>query len=153
MDKKRKLLLGLIITVIVLLIGFIIYYVGSFVINYINLTKDSKKIVTEFNEIYESDEKQVILFARPTCAYCKKFVPISDEIKKEENINYYYLNISSLTKKDLNMIIDKTGAKLNGVPHLVIIEKKKILGELSGYNKKETVIELFKKTGVIKGDV
>lgn len=153
MDKKRKVLLGLIITVIVLLIGFIVYYVGSFVVNYVNLTKDSKKIIAEFNEIYESDEKQVILFARPTCAYCKKFVPILDEIKKEENIDYYYLNVSSLTKKDLNLIIDKLSVKLNGVPHLILLENKKILGEISGYNKKETVIELFKKTGVIKGDV
>lgn len=153
MDKKRKLLLGVIITIMVLLIGFLIYYVTSSVISYVNISKNSKRIVSEFNELYESSEIEVILFASPTCNFCKKFVPILDEIKKEEKIDYYYLNVLNLTKGDLNKILEKINANFKGIPHLIILKNKKIIGEISGFTEKEKVLELLEKTEVIKGDV
>ena len=153
MSKKHKIQLGIIWTCIIALAAIIIIYVASFVIDYVKLQENSKKIVTEFNEIYESSERKVVLFAASYCHFCQEFKPLLEEIAKENNFEFYYFDAGSVVKDEMNNIIDKLDLGINGVPHLAVIENKKLVGEQSGKRDKETTIKFLKETGIIKEEV
>ena len=89
MSKKRKIQLGIIITCIIALIAFLLFYIGSMIFDYYKLREKSEQIVTEFNELYEQESKQVILFASPYCRFCQEFKPVLEEIAHEKNFKFY----------------------------------------------------------------
>ena len=153
MTKKQKVQLGIIYTCIIILILIVVAYVISCIYDYVKLREDSKQIVTEFNEIYESEEKQTILFASPYCHFCQEFKPLLETIAKENNFEFYYFDTSSIMDDKMQEIINKLDLNINGVPHLTVIENKKILGEQSGAHNKETTIKFLIEMGVIKKEV
>lgn len=153
MSKKRKIQLGIIITCIIVLIALLLFYVGSMIFDYYKLKDKSKEIVLEFNELYEKEEKQVILFASPYCHFCKEFKPMLDELASEKNFTFYYFDTSSVLSKEMNEIINKLNLNIKGVPHLAVIENKKLLGEQSGKKEKDETINFLKETGIIKDEV
>lgn len=150
MSTKRKCLLALIITVIVLLVAFLAYMATTTIIGVVKVSKDSHKIVEKFEELYEMDGERVILFASPTCQFCQRLKPVLDEI---EGFSYHYLDVTGITQGDMDKITKKLEIKIKGIPHMVVLKEKEVVGELSGYKDKEKVIQFLEKTGVIKGDV
>ena len=150
MDKKKKRQYYFIVTCIVFLSLLIVYLIGSSIYDFVSKTKESHKILAEFNEKYESDETQVILFASPTCKWCKKFVPILDEIAKENDFKYYYLDVTKVFEADYGEIISKIDIKINGIPHLIVLKDKKVIGEQTGAESKENTIEFLKEHQVIE---
>ena len=153
MSKKRKIQLGIILTCIIALIAFLLFYIGSMIFDYYKLREKSEQTVTEFNELYEQEGKQVILFASPYCHFCQEFKPILEEISKEKSFSFYYFNTSSVLGKEMEKIIDKLELNIKGVPHLIVIENKKLLGEQSGKKSKEETIKYLEKVGMIKEEV
>ncbi len=152
MSKKQKIEVGLIIVIMIFLVVFLAYYLFDTIHMYVKRVNNSSQIVEKVNEIYDKEGYQIILFASPTCSVCKKFVPILDEVVKENNLEYYYLDASSLLKEDLEKILMKINIDLNGVPHLAIINNKKIVIDKSGFQEKEKIIELFKQAGLLEGN-
>ena len=153
MEKKKPKQYYFIMACIVLLSLLIVYLVGRSVYEFVSKTNESHRILAEFNEKYENDGIQIILFASPTCKWCKKLVPILDEIAEENDLKYYYLDVTKLFDNDYNEIISKLDIEIDGIPHLVVVKDKKVLGEQVGAETKENTIEFFKKYGVIEGDV
>ncbi len=153
MDKKRKTQFTIIIIVMVILIGFLVYVMGKSIYDFINRTNESHAIVEKFDEIYEKKGTQVVLFASPTCKWCKKFVPVLDEISTENNFTYKYLDVSMLFQEDMQKIYDKLKVEYEGIPHLIILKDGKVVGSQVGAQEKDTTIELLTKAGVIEGDV
>ena len=152
MSKKRKIEFIVIIILMVLIIAFLLYSIGKSIYDYVNATKNSHEIVEKFNEIYEKEDTNIILFASKTCKWCKQFVPVLDEVTKENNLEYAYLEVGLLTEDDLKEIYGKLEIKYEGIPHLVIIKNKKVIGEQIGAQDKETTIELFKEIELIEGE-
>ena len=153
MNKKRKIQLGIIIVCIVALMALLLFYIGSMIFDYYKLQEKSKEIVAEFNELYEKDGKQVILFASPYCHFCQEFKPILEEIANENNFTYYYFDTSSVLNKEMNKIINSLNLNIKGVPHLIVMENKKLLGEQSGKNDKNETINFLKQNGIINEEV
>jgi glutaredoxin len=87
----------------------------------------------------EGDNKhhQVILYSLSTCGWCKK----TKEFLKEQNIEYYYVDVDLLSREERedirNKILDK-GGRLS-YPAIIIDDKKVI----NGFNK-EKIIKNFK---------
>ncbi len=153
MDKKRKWQLAIIVILMVLLIGFLVFVIGKSVYDFTTRTKESHAVVERFDEIYKKKGTQVVLFASPSCKWCKKFVPVLTEISKENNFEYIYLDMSMLFQEDLKKIYDKIKIEYKGIPHLIILKDGKVIGSQVGAQEKEDTIELLKNAGVIEGDV
>lgn len=152
MDKKRKIEFIAIMVAIVLLTIFLVYTLGKSIYDFVDRTNKSHQVVEKFNEIYQNEGTKIVLFASPKCRWCKKFIPILDEISKENDFKYIYLDVSSLFENDLNKIYEKLELEYEGIPHLIILNDQKVIGEQVGAEEKETTIELLKKVGVIKGE-
>ena len=152
MNKKQKLQLAILIILMILLIGFLIFKTTVFIKEYLEQRKKSEEIVEEFNELYEKGDLQVILFASKYCAFCKKFIPVLDEIKNEYGIDYYQLDITEVFKEELNSIFDKLGVESKGVPYLVVLQDKKVIKDQRGAQTKKFMIEFFKELDLIKGE-
>lgn len=150
MDPKRKKQLIIIYAFIIALSLFLVSYVAYEVFNYYEFKQGSEEIVTTFNEIYESSEKEVVLFAAPYCKFCQKFKPVLTEIADENNFKFYYFDTSAVFDSEMQKIIDKIGLNLNGIPHLAVIDSKKVIAEQSGNVSKEQTIEFLKEAGIIK---
>ncbi len=153
MNKKRKVQLTIIVILMILLSSFLLYTLGKSIYDFVERTRKSEEIVEKFNEIYDIEGTKIILFASPTCKWCKQFVPVLDEIAEENNFKYEYLDVGSLFEDDLNNIYNKMNIKFEGIPHLVVINNKEVIGEQVGAQDKETTIELLRNVGIIEGDV
>ncbi len=153
MNKKRKIQLIIIVIFIILLTAFSIYQIGHTIYDYIDKSNKSSQIVDDFNEIYAKDGNQIILFASPFCKWCKQFVPVLDEISKENNFNYYYLDVSALFEKDLNKILEKLEIDFSSIPYLIILKNKKLVGDQTGFHEKDETLEFLKAMGIIEGEI
>jgi len=138
---------------VAILVIIVFYTIGNLVYGFVTQTKRSKQILSDFNELYESDNAELILLASPTCQWCKKFVPILDEIVKENNLKYYYLNVTEIFDNDFNKIQEKIKINAKGIPHLIAIKDKKVIGEQGGAESKENTIEFLTDLGIIKGEL
>ena len=67
MNKKSKIQLTIIITLMILLIVFLLYEVGYYIYNYVEVKNKRNQIMAEFTEIYEKEGTHIILFASPSC--------------------------------------------------------------------------------------
>ena len=153
MTKKRKTQLAIIIAIMVLLGGFVIYSIGKTIYEYVDIRVSTSKTIEKFDRIYEEKGTKVILFASPTCKWCKQFVPVLDSISKENNFKYEYIDISHLFKEDLNKLYEKINMEYKGIPHLIILDNQTVVGSQVGAESENATIELLKKVGIIKGDV
>lgn len=150
MTKKQKVQLAIIWICIITMIAMILIYIASVVIDIYQKHERGKQTVLEFNELYETEEKQVILFATPYCPFCQETKPLLETIAQENKFEIYYFDTSVVPKDEMNNIIDKLELNIKGVPHLVVIENKKLVGELSGKRDKETTIKFLTDTGIIE---
>ena len=153
MDKKRKIQLIAIIVLMIILIGFLIYTLGKSIYDFIDRNQKSAEVVEKFNEIYEKEGTKIVLFASPTCKWCKKFVPVLNEIAEEYDFTYTYLDVSLVFQDKLEEMYKRLDLDYNGIPHLVILNNQKVIGDQVGAEEKEKTIELLKNAGIIKGDV
>ena len=151
MSKKRKRQYYFIIASIVILVLLMLYVIGSMVFDVIGKTKTSNKIVSEFNELYESDEVEIVLFASPTCKWCKQFVPILDELSKENDFKYYYFDMTEVFDNEFDKIEEKLDLEIKSIPKLVVIKDKQVIGEQTGAESKENTYEFLAKLNIVGG--
>ena len=153
MNKQRKIQLTILITMMVLLIAFCLYVIGKSVYDFKERTDKRDETIEKFNLVYEKEGTQILLFASPTCQWCKKFVSILNEVSIENNFKYEYLDVSTFFQEDIEALYKKLDLKYEGIPHLVIIKDKKVVESQVGAMEKGATIEFLKGAGIIKGDV
>lgn len=165
MKKNKKIILYIIL---VLVIGFASYSISFYIkntsikiktINCDNDNPESKdtttlKMITcsDYNNIINGKKANLVLFARPTCEYCNKFIPIIEEIVDKYNIEVNYLDIDTLSNKEAFEFY-KSSDLLNinkfGTPMLAVIKNGKIKYHSTGYISKKEVINWLKVTNII----
>lgn len=151
MSKKRKMVLYFLVFGIVFLGTYLVFQVGSLVYDYVNKKVEGGAIVEKFKELYDDNGYDVVLFASPTCVWCKQFVPVLNELAQENSFDYYYLDVTKLFKEDLDNIVALANVNLDGIPHLVVLKDKEIVGEQDGAREKEETLRFLEQTGVIEG--
>ena len=140
MDKKKLLII--IILLILLIILIYIIFNKKEIVNYDNLEITSK----EFYELYESDDRVVILIYRDNCYKCEEYLNEIKEIVTENNVKIYRLNTDKLPQDDYK-IFDL--CHIEGTPNLVIINKKEVINTLRDSKSKDDVISFLKKNKII----
>ena len=165
MKKTKQLILYIII---VLVIGFASYSISFYIKNTSTKistitcdndnpnSKDNTSLnvinCNEYNNIIKSKKKKLVLYARPTCDYCKKFIPILEDIANEYNIEVNYFDIDTLSVDEASKFY-KSSKLLNinkfGTPTLAIIKNGKIKHYSIGYISKDELLKWLKVTNVI----
>ena len=107
---------------------------------------------SEYNDIINGDTKNVVLYARPTCSYCNKFVPVLEEIVEEYGIELNYFDIDTLSQDELKEFYSSSSLMTSsdfGTPALVIIKNGKIVDSSIGYTEKDTTVDWLEEKGII----
>ena len=110
-----------------------------------------------FKEKLNAKEKNIILIGSDELKDSNDVSELLNEMIYNYEINVNYINIKKndtelhdKIKEDLKTIGYMEGFSL---PLVVIVESNKILDYAVGNSKKEYFIDIFKETGIIKGDV
>lgn len=156
--NKQKLLQGAGITLIVLAVLGLAFFVstnsnkGSKVFEFVNITID------EYLEKMSSNEKSIIYVARPGCSWCQKEAPIIKSVGSEYDLKINYLNTDPFWDSSANTYTDAGKKFMNssekykdgwGTPNTIIVGEGKIIDGEFGYVEKDKLTDLFKRNGFI----
>ena len=145
---KKETILTLIVAVIVL--------IGTFFLSSIydkKKEKISNEILTKYNELYNSEDLSIIYIGRDGCGFCENYTPIIKEVTKENELTYYYVNLSKLTTKDRDRLYSSHELFKDenfGTPTTIIVSNGKVITYHIGYMEKDDLIKFFKEVKVIK---
>ena len=75
-----------------------------------------------------------------------------NEIAKDYDITINYLNITDLSTDDQSSMTESLDILKDGfgTPLTIIIENKKVIDSLEGFESKDSMIDFFKKNGFIE---
>ena len=114
---------------------------------------DLKEInIDEYLSLKESnDAYSVIYVARPTCSYCILQKPIMENIVYKYGVTVNYLNTDELSDEGVSKLRDSDEYFESGwgTPLTLIVKDNKIVDKIEGASVSSTIIDLFKKYGII----
>lgn len=95
----------------------------------------AKKIMIAYNSLFNETETNIVVFGKEGCSYCEQYVPVIDAVTQKYNLEYYYVDISKLSNKQVSEALEKVGLSLDtlGTPTTVIITKGEKTDEIVGY--------------------
>lgn len=120
-----------------------------------NVSEDEKKDFTDINvdkyiELYNSSEKSVVLFSRPTCGYCQIAEPILHNIAYKYDLNIYHVNTDEMNEDDYKKLSDTDQIfEQLGTPMLAVVSEGKILNTVDGLTDTEHYVDFLKENGFI----
>lgn len=146
----------------------IILLIGLFgLVFYTSTTRDGKETPSmiqdttgsEFQALLNSNEKAVVLIAKPDCPWCQRYKPIINQVANEYNVVVYYVNTSLLSNDEyiylhdnisvLKDQYDSYGNPVIPTPMTVIVQSGKDIDNIEGYVEKGEIISFLKKNGII----
>lgn len=92
--KKRKCLVAILATLVIILSGVFIY--RKITNPFINITTN------EYRELLNNNQEKLIYIGRPTCPSCQKEMPVLKELLNDMDVKAYYFNTDKAKKKDLD---------------------------------------------------
>lgn len=145
---KQKNIIYVIVAIVA--VAMSIASLGIFYSVYKDVTDD--KIINDWEELLNSNEKTVIYFGRNGCTWCAKFKPVLEAIKDEYGVKYTYIDIEAT--KDVDQLLAKIGVDYQNfaTPYTAVVKKNKKLSELFGYNDAKKTFDFFKSNGLIEKD-
>ena len=150
-EKKKTIIFTIILAVlaIALIVAFVITNLkqsGEIV------DEETKEIMEKFDEYYNSEKRKVIYYASTSCSWCELQTPILENITKDYNIDYYYIDSSKLPTKQRNEVLEKLGIK-HSTPNTFIVEKGEVIDIAEGYTEGDELVEFFKDNDIVSEDV
>ena len=106
----------------------------------------------DYNNIINGSDLKVVLYARPTCGYCNKYVPILESIVSNYNIEINYFDTDILSEKELKEFYSSSPLMKGnefGTPTLAIIKEGHIENYSIGYKEEDSTVEWLIKNGII----
>ena len=143
LKDPKTIILG---TVSIIALAFLV------VLGIIENNPKTSKIMKEFNKYYNSKNRVVIYYAKPTCSYCSLQTPILETIAKDYDIDYYYLDVSKLTSSENKIVMEKLEIEESVTPITTIVEKGKVIDSQVGYAEAESYLEFFKRNEMVDSD-
>ena len=147
---------GLIILVILLIaiIGICIYYQAD--------SKDDKKdtkvssaeseeIMDDFYKYFNNKKVKIIYYASSQCGYCELQTPIMEQIDKDYDIDYLYIDSTKLTSSDKKKMLKELDIE-HATPTTVVVKNGKVLGTQIGYADGGEMVEFLKENKVLDKD-
>ena len=107
--------------------------------------------VNTYLNIYNGEQKILVLVARPTCHYCQIAEPILHNIAYKYNININYLNTDNFQGEDSQKFIGSNEFFSNGfgTPMLLVVSDGKINNMVDGVTDTKHYVEFLKENKFI----
>lgn len=140
-EKKKMYVILAVIAAILVLIPTLILIAN----------KKDQEYLDKIKEKMNGTEPTAIYIARPTCYYCNMLKPITEELKKDYQLDYYEINTDDISNSLLEKVLKllKVESSSFGTPYIAIVQNGKVIGEQRGYANEASTFEVFKKYGII----
>lgn len=182
-EKQKKIILGIVIAVLVILLCALCYFASNATTNQAgdsyqessnsdssatdmttkaqeesaNISEDEKKDfndidVDEYLDLYEGDEKAIVLFSRPTCGYCQIAEPILNHIAYQYDLVINHINTDEMSSDDSTKLLESDDYFSDGfgTPLLVVVAKGEIVDVVSGLVDTASYVSFFSDNGFIE---
>lgn len=149
--EKKKTIMFTVILAIILVALIVAFVVVNLKESGAIATPESKEVMKEFDENFNSKERTVIYYASPSCSYCTLQTPILDTISKDYDMNYYYLDSSKLSKGQRDKILKELGIK-HGTPTTIIVENGEVIDVAQGFIQGKDYVDFLKEGEMIPED-
>lgn len=165
-DKEilKSILLGISTFNVILLILLICLWITPIKNNEFYISEDKEPTVvtlenagfkklsmSQYLELIKSNEKNIILVARPTCGYCEKFSPILKEAADAMKLTINYVNTDEFTNEDWTAFsnsLDYLKSEDWGTPLTLIVQNGSVIADNNGYVELEEIKAFFKENGL-----
>ena len=108
---------------------------------------------TKYEEMVNNKDAFIVVIERTGCGYCQQYMPLMEEVAKENKIAVTYINTDNLTEEEYNKLATTNKyLKKNqwGTPTTLFMLGDRIVDSIGGYVPKDS-IEAFIKDRVVKG--
>ena len=106
--------------------------------------------VSQFLDMYNGQDKKIVLFSRPTCGYCQIAEPILQNLIYKYDIEINNVNTDEMSEDDFTTLTNTDSVFDNfGTPLLLIVSNKSTNDSVNGLTNTDGYIEFFKKNGFI----
>lgn len=149
-EKKKTIILTVGLAVVALLAIVVLAFIELRQKGIIG-SAESNKIMREFNEKYNSEERTVIYYSSSSCPYCELQTPILEVVADDYDIEYYSIDSTLLSNSQRKEVIEKLGIE-HRTPTTVIVEDGKVVATQVGYVDGGTLVSFFKETEIVPED-
>ena len=146
-EKKKTILLtiGLALVAIVL-IGVFIF------VEFNKLSpKESRELMKGFNNVYNSNNREIVYYSSSTCHYCELQSPILELIADDYELDYYKIDSNVLSDFHREKVLKKLGIE-GATPVTIIVENGKVIATKEGYTDGQELIKFFKENKIVPKD-
>lgn len=109
----------------------------------------------EYSKMVDNGDAFVVVIERTGCSYCTMYMPIVEEVAKENKIPLYYIDIAELTSEEMEKLESGNSyLKKNsqwGTPTTLFMLGDRVLNSIGGYVEKDSVLA-FLKDKVVMGE-
>lgn len=146
-EKKKTIIftVGLGVVALILILGLVFMELRQ---NGIIGSAESNKIIKEFNEYYNSKEREVILFASSQCAYCDLQKPILETVSEDYDMEYLAIDSIELSNSQRKEIINKLDIE-GKTPTIAVVENGKVINKHVGFMDGTALVKFFIESKVL----
>ena len=151
MQKKKNIILGVLVCVLVILVCTLLFVLGK---KYNPSKGDYKSVINidlaGFKEKVANKEKFVLVVTQTGCSHCLAYLPVLEEIGEEYKLTFYDINMTDLSDQDkieFNKLV-----RISGTPTTIFYtdgEEQSTTTRLVGEKTKEKIISRLKSEGYI----
>lgn len=109
---------------------------------------------SEYEDMVKKGDAFVVVIEKTGCGYCQQYMPIMEEVAKEQKIAVTYINTDNLTEEEFNKL-STTNKYLKknewGTPTTLFMLGDRIVDSIGGYVEKESIEAFFKDRVVVGG--
>ena len=136
------------------LLGLTILVILAILFSSILTNVRSHKILNGVKELMESETAKAVYVTKDGCGYCELNKNNIKSLEDEYGFEYYGVNTTKLTKKDLSALISllELEEKDFGTPHLAIYKSGKVVASLSGLKPYNQTFNFLKENELIAKD-
>jgi len=109
---------------------------------------------SEYEKMVDNGDAFIVVIERAGCSYCIQYMPIVEEVAKEQKIALTYIDTDTLTESEFNSLsMNNEYLKKNkwGTPTTLFMLGDRVVDSIGGYVEK-TVLEEFLKDRVFVGE-
>lgn len=115
--------------------------------------KDFEEIdIDTYLELYEGDERSIVLFSRPTCGYCQIAEPILHHIAYQYDLTINHVNTDKMDSDDSTKLFESDDFFNDGLgtPLLMVVSNGEIVDVVNGLVDTENYVDFFSDNGFLK---
>ena len=152
--KTNKVGVIVLLAILLIIIGICIFYQvdnkDSEASNEAS-TEESNEAMDDFYKYFNSKNTKIIYYASSQCGYCELETPIMEQIKKDYDIDYLYIDSLKLTKTDKEKMLKELDIE-HATPTTIVVKNGKILDTQVGYVDGGEMVNFLKENKLLKED-